>query len=129
MKVTNSFFSNNNSSSGNQKGRINPPIPLERGEARPLVKGKYLAYCLHNDPADDSSPTYELSVPYFGTGSCEEWLKFRANVAKVLLGQHVTTGPAKFLVACCLLIGNALLVFNTALTALGSNETKHAWMP
>jgi hypothetical protein len=125
MKVSTNFLSNASSNAG--KGRINPPIPLERPEPRPLVKGEYLAYKLRNDPADDSSPTYELSVPYFSTGTCEEWLKFRANVGKVLLGQHVTTGPAKFLVARRLLNGDALSVFNAALAALGSNETNAAY--
>jgi hypothetical protein len=96
---------------------------LERAEGRSLVKGEYLAYKLRNDPADDSSPTYELTVPYFSTGTCEEWLKFRANVEKVLLGQHVTTGPAKFLVARRLLTGDALSVFNAALEESGANET------
>ena len=70
-----------------------PPIPLERDDVRSLKRGDYLAYKLRNVPGDDSSPVYELCVPYFGTGTCEEWLKFRNNLEKVLLGQNVTTGP------------------------------------
>ena len=127
MKVSTTNNASNPAFNSAGKGRINPPIPLERAEARPLLKGEYLAYKLRNDPADDSSPTYELSVPYFNTGTCEEWLKFRANVGKVLLGQHVTTGPAKFMVARRLLAGDALSVFNAALAALGSNETNAAY--
>jgi len=115
----------NNNKTG--KGRITPPIALERAESHSLVKGEYLAYKLRNDPADESSPTYELSVPYFSTGTCEEWLKFRDNVEKVLLGQHVTTGPAKFTMARRLLIGDALSVFNSALLELGVNETNQSY--
>ena len=127
MKVitTNSTTSVSLGSPG--KGRITPPIPLERAESRSLTKGEYLAYKLRNDPADDTSPTYELTVPYFSTGTCEEWLKFRANVDRVLLGQHVTTGPAKFLVARRLLTGDALSVFNAALEELGANETNNSY--
>ena len=120
-----SSSANHNGSNG--KGRINPPIPLERAEGRSLSKGEYLAYKLRNDPADDTSPTYELTVPYFSTGTCEEWLKFRANVDKILQGQHVTTGPAKFLVARRLLTGDALSVFNLALDELGANETNNSY--
>jgi hypothetical protein len=61
------------------------------------------------------SPTYELDVPYFSSGSCEEWLLFRKNVDKVLTGQNVTTGPGKFNVARRLLDGDALATFNNAL--------------
>ena len=94
MKVITSNNTNNGSLGGPGKGRINPPIPLERAESRSLTKGEYLAYKLRNDPADDSSPTYELTVPYFSTGTCEEWIKFRANVDKVLQGQHQVLGSA-----------------------------------
>lgn len=126
MKVTTNSNPGFNAND-NRKGRISPPIPLDRVEGRSLVKGEYLAYKLRNDPADDSSPTYELAVPYFSSGTCEEWLKFRANVDKVLLGQHVTTGPAKFLVARRLLTGDALSVFNAALAQSGANETNTSY--
>ena len=121
MKVSNNF------SLASSKSRTSPPIPLERDPPRALVKGEYLAYRLRNDPTDESSPTYELAVPYFNTGTCEEWLKFRANVNKVLLGQHVTTGPAKFLVARRLLHGDALSVFNAALEDAGLTETNASY--
>ena len=127
MKVITTNITTSGSLGSPGKGRINPPIPLERAESRSLTKGEYLAYKLRNDPADDSSPTYELTVPYFGTGTCEEWIKFRANVDKVLQGQHVTTGPAKFLVARRLLTGDALSVFNAALDELGTTETNNSY--
>lgn len=121
--VTPTFFNNQRT----MHGRIVPPIPLKRPDPPHLVKGDYLAYKLRNDPADDTSPTYELCVPYFGTGSCEDWLKFRDNLDKVIVGQHVTTGPAKFVVARRLLTGDALSVFNAALVDCGLNETNQAF--
>lgn len=122
MKVITNNSNNPGNTSG-KKGRFNPPIPLQRGEKPTLVKGEYLAYKLRNDPTNESSLTYELTVPFFSTGTCEEWLKFRANVERVLIGQHVTTGPAKFAVARRLLTGDALSVFNAALEESGLTET------
>ena len=98
MKVS---ISNNN----NNKKRFSPPIPLERAEREPLEKGEYLSYKLRNIPGDDTSPVYELSVPFFDVGSCEEWLKFRDNLDKVLIGQNATTGPSKFVITRRLLKG------------------------
>jgi len=64
-----------------------------------MEKGEYLSYKLRNIPSDNSSPVYKLTIPYFGTGTCKEWLKFRDNLDKMLIGQNVTTGPGKFMVA------------------------------
>ena len=79
-------------------------------------------YKLHNNPAEDQSPMYKLSVPYFCSGTCEEYLLFEKNINRVVTGQGATTGPNKFLVARRLLEGDALMMFNNALPA-GTNET------
>jgi len=92
--------------------RIVPPIGLARPEIRELEHGEYQRYKLRNVPEDESSPTYELSVPYFGTGTPEEWLKFRKNLEKVVVGQNVTTGPGRYTVARRLLEGDALASFD-----------------
>jgi hypothetical protein len=63
------------STSTTNKARFPPPIPLEHAERKPLEKGEYLSYKLRNVPGDDSSPVYELAVPFFDTGTCEDWLK------------------------------------------------------
>jgi len=97
---------------GSTKRKVIPPIPLERPTKKELHKGDYQTYKLRNVPADENSPVYELSVPYFRTGTCEEWLIFRKNLEKVILGQNVTNGPGRFIVARRLLEGDALTVFN-----------------
>ena len=80
------------------KHKVISPIPLTRPEKKELHKGDYQTYKLRNNPTEDGSPTYELSVPYFSTGTYEEWLKFCKNVECVIAGQNVTTSPASFAV-------------------------------
>jgi len=106
----------------NTRRRVVPPIGLDRPEAQELEKGQYQRYKLRNVPDDDNSPTYELTVPYFATGTPEEWLKFRKNLKKVLVGQNVTNGPGRYTVARRLLEGDALARFNHVAEANG-NET------
>ena len=60
--------------------KIMPSIPYERPEKAELRKGEYQNYKLRNEPSDPNSPTYELSVPYFSTGTPEEYLLFYKNV-------------------------------------------------
>ena len=79
-------------------------------------------YKLQNNPAEEGSPVYELSVPYFCSGTCEEYLLFEKNLNCILTGQGATTGPNKFLVARHLLEGDALTIFNNAMPA-DANET------
>ena len=96
------------------------PIPLTRPKPLKAVPGKSHKYKLRTAPTDGNSPQYELTVPYFSTGSCEEWLIFRKNLKKVTTGLNLTTGSAKFELARNLLTGDALSIFNT--TAADSTQ-------
>ena len=66
MKVTTAVITTN------QKSRFTPPIPLERPEKMELQKGEYLVLKLKSLPNNKDSQTYELSIPYFSTGTLEE---------------------------------------------------------
>ena len=105
--------------------RIVPPIPLEKPEKKPLAKGEYHTYKLRANPTETTSPTYELSVPFFSNGTCEEYMKFRTNFDKVCKGQNITTGPGRFTLARRLLEGEALMSFeNEAITVTSeTNDT------
>jgi len=93
--------------------KVIPPISLERPVRKELHKGDYQTYKLRNVPTNENSPVYELSVPYFRTGTCEEWLIFRKNLEKVIVGQNVTNGlSGRLIVARRLLEGDAFTVFN-----------------
>lgn len=114
MKLNNNLT--NGSTTTSSKRKIVPPIPLERPEKKELQKGEYQTYKLRNDPNDADSPGYELAVPYFSTGTCEEWLNFLKNLEKVFKGQGVTSGPGQYTVARRLLEGEALSTFNNTAT-------------
>ena len=90
------------------------PIPLERPEVKRTVPGGSHKYKLCTSPTDGNSPTYELTVPYFSTGTCEEWLIFHKNLNKVIKGLNLTNGSGKFELARNLLTGDALSIFDTA---------------
>ena len=71
-----------------------PPIPLQKPEKKALEAGEYHMYKLCNSsPTERLSPIYELSVPYFGTSTCKEYMKFCSNFDKVYIGQNITTTP------------------------------------
>ena len=116
---------------GNQNGkktvpRIVPPIPLQKPESKVLEKGEYHTYKLHSNSGDDDSPTSKLSVPYFSTDTCKEYLKFCTNFDKVCTGQNMTTGPGKFTLARRLLEGDALTSINNKATELAGTETNQS---
>eukprot|EP00957_Ditylum_brightwellii_P149314 11371726-Ditylum_brightwellii.AAC.1 len=47
-------------------------------------------------PADATSPTYKLSIPFFGKGTPEEWIQFWHWLQAVLKDQNITQGPASY---------------------------------
>ena len=90
------------------------PIPLARPKVYKAAVGESHKYKLRTNPTDERSSTYELTVQYFSTGTCEEWLLFRKNLNKVIKGLHLTKGPTKFELASNLLTGDALSIFKNA---------------
>ena len=99
---------------------IVPPIPFRRVEEETLSKDRYASFKLRSDPSASNSPTYELAVCYYSTGTPEQWLLYLKAVDQVLIGQNVTTGPHKYAMHCRLLKGDALACFNSAATATGN---------
>ena len=90
---------------------LNPIIPLERPPDRELKKGDYVNLKCHLVPGDPNSNTYEIHVPYFGTGTPEEWLIFVDRLWKGITGQNITSGPARFQQAERSLKGECLATF------------------
>eukprot|EP00957_Ditylum_brightwellii_P156205 11889628-Ditylum_brightwellii.AAC.1 len=97
-------------------------ILFPRPAPRQLERGQFHTYKLRTTPADATSPIYKLSVPFFGEGTPEEWIKFRRGLSTVLKGQNVTQGPPSYAVAKTLLKGDVLMVFEQAEIARG-NQT------
>jgi hypothetical protein len=101
-----------------------PPIPYERFERSKTSKhnGNASVFKLRTNPSNDDSPTYELKVFTFKSGTVEEYIDWKKDFIKVCIGQNVTDGPGKYAMARRLLEGDALAAFNRAATATG-NET------
>jgi len=64
-------------------------------------------------PGDLNSAVYDLPIPYFKSGTPEEFLKWKRNVEKAISGQGATDGSSKYTLSTRrLLDGNALTAFN-----------------
>ena len=60
-------------------------------------------------------------IPYFSTGTVEEYIKIKRKLSKVSDGLNATTGPQKYILACSIFHGTAATTFNSA--AHGLTET------
>ena len=96
-----------------QRKLVIPPISLERPmEKKDYAKGEFATVKLRNVPNDANSMTYDYQVPFFSTGTPEEWLKFKARLNRVITGQNMTTAIQKYGCARRFLQGQALTTFN-----------------
>ena len=86
-----------------------PPISLMK-EEKAYAKGQYTTIKCKTNLADANSPTREIQIPYFKTGTPEEFLDFWAKVKEVIMGQNMDP-PAQFRLVCSLLKGEALTVW------------------
>eukprot|EP00957_Ditylum_brightwellii_P073259 5568424-Ditylum_brightwellii.AAC.1 len=100
-------------------------ILFPRPAPRQLECGQFRAYKPRTTPADATSPIYELSIPFFDSGTPEEWIKFQHGLAAVLKGQNVTQCPASYVVAKTLLKGEALTVFEQSEIAHRNQTVPH----
>eukprot|EP00957_Ditylum_brightwellii_P039633 2998089-Ditylum_brightwellii.AAC.1 len=71
-------------------------IPFKKADPKPLNRGQFHTYKLHTTPADATSALYELSLPFFESGTLEEWILFRRYLTVVLKGQNITQGPPSY---------------------------------
>eukprot|EP00957_Ditylum_brightwellii_P035882 2719373-Ditylum_brightwellii.AAC.1 len=71
-------------------------IAFTRPTPRQLKCGQFHMYKLCTTPADATSPTYKLSVPFFDERTPEEWIKFQCRLQAVLKGQNVMQGPPSY---------------------------------
>ena len=99
-----------------------PAISLDRPEPKQLSTGQFLTLKCQNTPGDADSTTYNLQIPYFGSGTAEEWLQFVDNLNKGIKGQNITGGVKRYELAEKLLIGEMLTAFKTQTDARGDRN-------
>jgi len=61
------------------------------------------------------SPTYNLSVLFFGHGTVEELFNLIKNIQHVIQGQNLMNGPSHYALARHLFQGDAFVAFNLQL--------------
>jgi len=104
----------------NVKRMITPVIPFDCLPKQELKKDDFLTFKLHTNPAQDTSPTYDLTVPFFNCGTAEELFDLVKNINRGCQGQNVTDGPNKYAVMRCVLQGDALTAFNRGAVQRGN---------
>ena len=57
-----------------QSPLVNPAVDLKRPLEKVHKKEEYITIKCHNTPSDNDSESYEISLPYYGGGSPDEWL-------------------------------------------------------
>ena len=82
-------------SSNKSKSPVVPLIPLVEDEEKAYAKGSHTTLKLRSTPADENSPIDEIQVPYFKSGTCEQFLEFMDKVQSVFIGQNLTAGLQK----------------------------------
>jgi hypothetical protein len=107
------------------KRYVSPAIGLDRPARKKLHKDECLTFKLRSNPADEQSTTYELTIPYFTSGTPEELLLFIKSVRKIFAGQNITDGPGRYAIMRRLLQGDALAAFDRAAANQGTETRDH----
>jgi hypothetical protein len=90
------------------------PIPYDRQERLKDKDNEDVSvFRIRTNPTDKDSQTYDMKVLTFHTRTVEEFLLWKKDLNKVLVGQNVLSAPDKFAMTRRLLDGDALAAFNT----------------
>jgi hypothetical protein len=77
---------------------------------------------LRSEPTKEHSPTYEMQLPYFKGGTCEQFLEFIDKTKAVIVVQNLTTGPQKVAFMRTVLKGNAFAHFAQFFVTAGTED-------
>lgn len=102
-----------------------PPIHLNRPKPAELKKGHYVTARLRTVSTNKNSQIYNLNIPIFRTCTPESFLEFQWDLTEAIIGQNITAGARKYAMACRLLQGDALAVFNVHARQLGAETNAH----
>ena len=84
-----------------------------------MKKHEFVKLDLKSHPGDDASETYSLNAHCFDSGAPSDWTDWHESFEKVATGHLLTDGLEKHNMACALLCGDALRVFNKAVLDAG----------
>ena len=115
MKLSTSVLQSNPSNQFKKNGLQPPPIPYERQErSKDKDREDVSTFKLRTNPTDKDSQIYDMKVLTFKSGTVEEYILWKKDLKKVLMGQNVTSGPNKFAMTRRVLDGDALAAFDKA---------------
>lgn len=106
---------------GSNNSVVQPPIPLMRAEEPKKNVEDTLKFKLLSIPAKKDSPTYEMIVNLFKSGTPEEYIKAVIAIDKVCKGQGIKEAKEKYVMARRIFMGEALTAFNNAAESVFSN--------
>ena len=81
------------------KNFVPPWIPFERPPRQELKKDQQLTVTLQLTPTNPTSQTYQMTIPFFRSGTPEQWLLVKKTLLKIIVGQNITQGPSKYSMA------------------------------
>jgi hypothetical protein len=91
-----------------------PPIPLVPVEESSSKTEESMKFKLLSVPGKKDSPTYEVTVNIFKTGTPEEYIKTLIALEQVCVGQNLKDAKEKYTMARRVFKGEALTAFNNA---------------
>ena len=91
-----------------------------------LKKHEFVKLDLKSRPGEEGSETCTLNVRFYDSGTPREWIDWRKNFKKVVIGHSsLMTGMDKCNMAGTLLCGDALCVINQAALDDGTETNEH----
>ena len=99
-----------------------PPIPLIPVEEATAKTVDTMKFKLLSVPGKKDSPTYEVVVNIFKTGTPEEYIKTLIALDQVCTGQNLRDAKEKYTMARRVFYGEALTAFNNAAAKMSSRE-------
>ena len=119
MKVPKKSFRTNKHKQGSS-GVVLPPITFKPSYWHKNEGEEYvMSFKLHSNPTEKNSPVYKLMAKSFATGSVEQFIQWKRDLHKIIIGQNVTRVIDKFAMAKRLLHSDALVaVFDSVANAM-----------
>jgi hypothetical protein len=97
----------------NRVNVVSPPIRFKRATwSKNADDGAVSSFKLRCNPTNTDSLQYELKVRSFNTGSVEQYILWKKDLEKLIIGQNLEHAGDKFAMTRKVLEGDALAVFN-----------------
>ena len=106
------------------RNAVPPPILFKRSVwAKDTDSANVSTFKLRCNPTEPDSQVYELKARSFNTGTAEQFILWKRDLDKLLMGQNVTRPVDKFAMARRVLEGDALATFNENAMGIETQES------